>query len=250
MMFVAPLGRIRALIKRWESVHVPIAVKPGGYDVVLNDLAGALSRAGIAVRRRRASWAYELPGKVLALLGGDAVRALVPQRLWRLVGDGFEMTLHPTDLSLLGRSRILSHARAAIVRELTFTEAYQTWSKEAQIIEDRITSAARGADDLDAIGAVLKTADLDFEEWEILYRLLLQVRLRLSPTETDSLTAAEDGVSPLRERAAAAVRGARGSAERPWGPIRWRRGLTIAHAPRGGGTRTKRSLPSGRNRAL
>ena len=206
MMFVAPLGRIRALIKRWESVHVPIAVKPGGYDVVLNDLAGALSRAGIAVRRRRASWAYELPGKVLALLGGDAVRALVPQRLWRLVGDGFDMTLHPTDLSLLGRSRILSHARAAIVRELTFTEAYQTWSKEAQIIEDRITNAARGGDDLDAIGAVLKTADLDFEEWEILYRLLLQVRLRLSPTETDSLSAAEDGISPLSERAAAAVR--------------------------------------------
>src|SRR5438067_477418 len=69
MMFVAPLGRIRALIKRWESVHVPIAVKPGGYNVVLNEIAGALSRAGGAVRRRRAAWECGVSGRGLALSG-------------------------------------------------------------------------------------------------------------------------------------------------------------------------------------
>jgi hypothetical protein len=206
MMVVAPLGRIRALFKRWETVHVPIAVKPGAYDTVVRDLTDALARDGIEVTRRRAHWAYELPGKVLALFGGDTVRALVPAELARLVGDGFEMTLHPTDLSLLGRKSKLAHARAAIVRELTFTEAYQTWSKEAQELEDRLVKAARGEDDLDAIGKALKDRDLAYEEWEILYRLLLQVKLRVSVTDTDAMESRDEPRPPLRERVVAAAR--------------------------------------------
>ncbi len=206
MMVVAPLGKIRALLRRWESVHVPIAVKLGGYDTVVQDLAGALSRTGIEVRRQRAHWAYELPGRVLAVLGGETVRSLVPAQLAEVVGDGFEMTLHPMDLSLVGRKKTLSHARAAIVRELTFTEAYQTWSKEAQTIEDRLMKAARGEDDLDAIGTELNERDFDFEEWEILYRLLLQVRLRVSATGTDAVESADEPKPALRERVVAAAR--------------------------------------------
>ena len=206
MMVVAPLGQIRAVVRRWESAHVPIAVKPAGYDVVVRDLASALERAGIQVTRTRAHWAYELPGKVLALLGGETVRSLVPAQLAELVGDGFEMTLHPMDLSLLGRKKTLAHARAAIVRELTFTQAYQTWSKDAQAIEDRLIKAARAEDDLDAIGTALNERDFDFEEWEILYRLLLQVRLRVSATGTDAVETAAEPSPPLRERVVAAVR--------------------------------------------
>ena len=206
MMVVAPLVKIRALFKRWESVHVPIAVKLGGYDTVVQDLAAALDRTGIRVTRTRAHWAYELPGKVLAVLGGETVRSLVPAQLAELVGDGFEMTLHPMDLSLLGRKKTLSHARAAIVRELTFTEAYQTWSKEAQAIEDRLMKAARGDDDLDAIGTELNERDFAFEEWEILYRLLLQVRLRVSATGTDAVESVDEPKAPLRERVVAAAR--------------------------------------------
>ena len=206
MMVVAPLGQIRAVLRRWEAAHVPIAVKPGGYDTVVGDLGGALNRAGIKVARRRAHWAYELPGKVLAVLGGETVRALVPQQLAELVGDGFEMTLHPMDLSLLGRKKTLSHARAAIVRELTFTEAYQTWSKEAQALEDRFVHAAHGEDDLDAIGTELIDRDFAFEEWEILYRLLLQVRLRVSATGTDAVETEDDPKPALRERVVAAAR--------------------------------------------
>jgi hypothetical protein len=204
MMFVAPIGQLRAIVRRWDSVHVPIAVKPGRYDRVVTDLAGALEKTGIEVGRRRAPWAYEVPGKVLAVLGGEGVRALVPVTLWQLVHREFEMTLHPMDLAMLGKPKTLARARAAIVRELTFTEAYQTWTKEAQVFEDRLARAGSG--DLEGIGADLKKAELDYEEWEILYRLLLQVRLRLSPTETDEVDERDESVPPLRERVAAAVR--------------------------------------------
>ena len=110
------------------------------------------------------------------------------------------------DLALLGRKGPLARARAAIVRELTFTEAYQTWSREAQRLEERLERAARGEDDLDAIGAVLERTALDFEEWIILYRLFLQVRLRTSPVESDATVADAEPAPPLRERVATAVK--------------------------------------------
>src|SRR5919201_1462733 len=52
MMFVAPIGRVRAFAKRWDSVHVPIAVKPGGYEDVVADLDGAHARAHEALAAR------------------------------------------------------------------------------------------------------------------------------------------------------------------------------------------------------
>jgi hypothetical protein len=39
------------------------------------------------------------------------------------------------DLAMLGRPKTVARARAAIVRELTFTDAYQTWTKEAETDE-------------------------------------------------------------------------------------------------------------------
>src|SRR5207245_1144461 len=69
-------------------------------------------------------------------------RALVPQHLSQLRGRDFVMTIHPMDLALQGKTHELVVVRGAIVRELTFTDAYQTWTKEAQSIEDELTKAA------------------------------------------------------------------------------------------------------------
>ena len=202
MMVLAPLTNIRALLRRWESQHVAIAIQPGGYDTVVRDLVAALERARLRVGTRRAGWAYELPGRVLALCGGARVAALVPDRLIVLIGDGVEVVIHPMDLALRGRNGPLSRARAAIARELTFTRAYQTWTKEAQDIEDALARAARGEAELDAIARRIAAAELDFEQWEILYRLLLQVRLRTSVLESDAILPDEEAAPKVAQRLA------------------------------------------------
>jgi hypothetical protein len=145
---------------------------------VVDDLRAALERAGLSVRHTFAPWPLTLPGRVLALVGGAGVRALVPQHLSQLRASDFVMTVHPMDLALAGKRRALARARAALVRELTFTQAYQTWTKEAHEIEDGLMAAADGKADLSAIAARLDEIDIPHEEWEILYRMLLQVRLR------------------------------------------------------------------------
>src|ERR1700704_5253624 len=47
MMILAPLTNIRAIMRRWDSDHVAIAVQPGGYDTVARDLRDALERANV-----------------------------------------------------------------------------------------------------------------------------------------------------------------------------------------------------------
>jgi hypothetical protein len=178
LMIVTPVMKLIAMAHRHDAGHIPISVKPGGYDVVVDDLRAALERADLSVRHSFAPWPLTLPGRILALVGGAGVRALVPQHLSQLRASDFVMTIHPMDLALSGKRRALARARAALVRELTFTQAYQTWTKESHEIEDALMAAAEGRADLRAIGARLDEIDIPFEEWEILYRMLLQVRLR------------------------------------------------------------------------
>jgi len=202
MMVLAPLTNIRAMLRRWESDHVAIAVQPGGYDTVVRDLRDALERAKVPLATRRAGWMYELPGRILAVCGGTRVAALIPEKLLVLYDSRVEIVIHPMDLAVRGRKGPVARARAAIARELTFTRAYQTWTKEAQEIEDALARAARGAADLDAIARRIAATELDFEQWEILYRLLLQVRLRTSPLETDAIVPDAEPIPTIAHRIA------------------------------------------------
>ena len=209
MLVLAPVSRLLAIARRRESEHVAIAVKPGAYDTVVRDLQQALARAGITVTPGRAHWAFEVPGGVLAVFGGPRVRRLVPERLTVLRGAGLEIVVHPMDLALQAKREPLSRARSAVTRELTFTEAHQTWTKEAQEIEDALARAARGDGDLDAIAQRIETVALDHEQWEILYRLLLQVRLRTTPLASDALVADREPAPAIGSRIGALVRAIR-----------------------------------------
>ena len=79
-------------------------------------------------------------------------------------------------------------ARARLAERLAFSKLYMTWTADAQRLEDRLrkiwlgTAASNGhhqAKTLPAVDHDLKTAELPFEEWEVLFRkeLLLERRL-------------------------------------------------------------------------
>jgi hypothetical protein len=207
LMIVTPITKLITVAKRHDSAHVPISVKPGGYETVVDDLRAALERAGLEVRHTFAPWPLTLPGRILALVGGAGVRALVPTHLSQLRAKDFVMTVHPMDLALSGKTRALARARAALVRELTFTEAYQTWTKESHEIEDALVRAANGEADLREIGERLEKTAIPFEEWELLYRMLMQVRLRRSKVNGGDSTVApaSPGIWDRIEAAVAAL---------------------------------------------
>ena len=98
--------------------------------------------------------------------------------------------MYPADIAMFGQKAIVARARAAIASRLTATAAHLTTSKESQAIEDRIEQVAQTrpdpdapstglppgvADSLASIDETLAHADLDSAEWELLYRMRLQV---------------------------------------------------------------------------
>jgi hypothetical protein len=135
--------------------------------------------------------------------------------------------LHPSDLIVRGKERDLTRAHALLTEHLTFTRAYQTWTKEANQVEDRLEALWREAGpakaaevpaalkQLQQIGQDMARLEIPYEEWEVLFReklILERALLRVAAGlagEPEDATEARGGAGasrhsrPVGRRAAA-----------------------------------------------
>lgn len=176
----------------WTERHVPLIIQPEDYAAVLDDIRKVLAQGDLAVRVTEAGWPLSVPTKLLTLAGGLALRGLLTERPMALISEKLEAVLHLSDLVLRGREADVNRARALLAEQLAFSPAYLTWSEEANAIEDRLRSIwqdfkdapdtnvdAAVIDRLEAVEGELRTADLSFEEWEVLMREKLLVERSL-----------------------------------------------------------------------
>ncbi len=186
LLVVAPAFKLRSILKRWEDAHIPIIVKPDGYEQVAGEIEEAVDSAGLDLQRRRAPRLLEAPSRLLAAVGGASVRRLVPERLVMLKARSLEVTIHPSDVAIAGTRESVARARAAVATRMTRTEAYLTVAEEAQEMEDvlrhlrdidptdeRLRAAAD--ESLRLIDARLARLVVPHDEWEVLYRQRLQI---------------------------------------------------------------------------
>jgi hypothetical protein len=181
LLVVAPIFKLRTIIKRWDDAHIPIVIKPDAYERVAGDLEAAVDGAGLELSRARAPRVLEAPSRLLATVGGASVRRLVPDRIVMLRAPSLEVTIHPSDVAVAGSRQAVARARAAVADRLTKTEAYLTASEEAQDVEDALRVLRDPADHEEAMATLraiddrLKRLTVPYEEWEVLYRQRLQV---------------------------------------------------------------------------
>jgi hypothetical protein len=186
LIVVAPVRKVRSILKGWTDEHVPVIVQPGGYDRVATDVEHALDGAGLEIERGRAPFVLELPSRLLAAVGGSSVRRLVPDRLFVLKNSSLEVTLHPSDIAVSGKKADVARARAAIATRVTFTAAYMTTARESQQVEDVLLAISEGKAPGGALAAVddrLARLTIPHDEWEVLYRQRLQVERALRERE-------------------------------------------------------------------
>ena len=185
LVFLGIIGLVRkvaSLARRWTDTHIPIVVKPGGYEQLATDLDKAISDAGIDIEPRDAPAVMVVPGRLLAAVAGTSVRGLLPDRLVRLVGRDVEVLIYPSDVAISGRQEITARVQAALASRLTTAKAWLTMTADAQAIEDRLGRVAsqrpdgtQRAESLADIDHHLATDKLPYDEWEVLYRQRLQV---------------------------------------------------------------------------
>lgn len=189
--------KVRSMARRWEDAHVPVIVKPGGYDKVLADLQAVLEEAGLAVEPRPAPTILSIPPRLLDAVAGKALGGLVPDRLMLLKSRSLDVLVYPSDVALSGTRESVARARAAIASQLTDSPAYMTASAEAERIEDEIRDVAAATDHVSrtGIGALttrIRALDgriarllVPFDEWETVYRERLQIERDLLAKRID-----------------------------------------------------------------
>ena len=181
LLVVAPIFKLRTILRRWEDAHIPIVIKPDGYEQVAGELEAAVDAAGLDLTHARAPRVLEVPSRLLATVGGESVRRLVPDRIVMLRAPNLQVTIHPSDVAMAGSKDGVARARAAVADRLIKTDAYLTASEEAQEVEDALR-VLRDPEDREKALTMLRAIDkrlaeltVPYEEWEVLYRQRLQV---------------------------------------------------------------------------
>lgn len=185
MVLLTPL----ILAQRWRQkrqlVQVPLVMKEGTDDDALVEAVGtALRSIDIDdVTVTEASGLRAWPMRTVGFPAAHLLGAVVRGEPMRLAADGLELYAYATNVAILGPKEDAYRVRAALERELVFCDAYLTWNEEAQQFEDELMKAYREANGdvdelrrrLDGVQRRMDVASLNGEEWNVLYRLRLQV---------------------------------------------------------------------------
>jgi hypothetical protein len=191
MIVFAPVLRLRDLLRRWDSAHVPMIVEPKNYLEVVAAIQQILQQGGHATRQAPPGLLLRVPTIVFTFFARAAADRLVAGQLVILKSPQIEVLLHPSDLVISGREADVGRTRAILTEHLTFTKAYQTWSLDGNRLEDRLVDIWRRHNQggrgetleclkqLEAIDKDAKQAVISYEEWEVLFREKLVVERQL-----------------------------------------------------------------------
>jgi hypothetical protein len=190
IMFVSvPVMRLAALARRHKSADIPLTTDAAAYHDVARKICEVLNRHGFSFQRATPGWWVAAPTRILGALGGDAFRAYVPDELEHFVADDLEMSLYPSGLLLRGAPGRLTWAQGLVAETVAHTAGLQTRDPKAQELERQLrriwdsynvgqrSGSNAGALEmrLDQITNDLGQLDVAFDDWQVIYRQILQV---------------------------------------------------------------------------
>jgi hypothetical protein len=190
IMFVSvPVMRLAALVRRQTSADVPLVTDAAAYHDIATRLHAVLSRHGFDLHPAAPGWWVSAPTRLLNWFGGDAFRTYVPNHIEHFVSPALTVSMYPTGVLLRGSRQRVTWAHGLIAEAVAHTDGLQTSDPKAQQIErqlHRLWKQYDGAPPSARAGQVLRSRlddiirglgalDVDFEDWQVLYRQILQV---------------------------------------------------------------------------
>jgi hypothetical protein len=189
LLVVVPILRLVSMSKGWRDEHVPLITDLAHYHVAADRVREVLVRHGIAVARATAPAWITAPVRVLKRLAGKAVSGFLPDDPELFRSADLEVAMYPSDVLLRGKPKRLALAHGLIAEALAAEAALQTFDPRAQALEGEIRSIwqvyrtnppahvhstvlrARVAE----IARELAETQLEWDEWQTVYRKLLMV---------------------------------------------------------------------------
>lgn len=180
-----PVRKLAALARSRKDEHLALAIAPGDYTRTVEDLQEALGRSGIEADSQTPPWSTRAFGRILHAFAGTVLGAYLPERIEYLRSGDTELTFYPNGVRISGNERATARIHAVLAESATESPALQCMSPEAQKIEKRVKALVRGPGHekpgsaaIEEAAEELATTFLPFEDWQILYRELLQAAVR------------------------------------------------------------------------
>jgi hypothetical protein len=189
MMVVAPVLRIVAVLKRREVARIPALMDRKVTGETMAALADVLREQGIALRPAQAPWYLTAPSKIMLKIGGAAFAKMANEHVEYRCNADLAVTVLANETVLRGRPAHVGRARAVCAEVYAPRPIIQTFDADARVLETRIKrvwsiyreqpQAHRRSRVLQGrvaeLSAELAEKNLSWDEWQLVYRLLLQL---------------------------------------------------------------------------
>ncbi len=220
---VVPIQKLAAFVRGERSEHVPLIVEDSDAEPVSRRLRETLAAARFTLAVAEPPRLQKLISAILRATSVAAGRGdAAPPRYY--AGERLSLSFSANGVDLRGRPSDVLRAHSLIAERATELPALQTTDPEAQELERRIRRAwtrrrdATGAfpRELRALARELSVLDCPYDEWQIVYREVLQLHLDVSGekqllsstlgAESRRMRAESSRLAALRRRAARQAR--------------------------------------------
>ncbi|HEX4440910.1 MAG TPA: phage holin family protein [Thermoanaerobaculia bacterium] len=185
----SPIRRIVAAAKRREDVTIPLLLGRDQYAAAAETIRSTLEEHELPARRAKPPWLLTAPSRVLRALGGSMLRDRIPRELCFYRGESIDVVVNPNGVTLQAEKETAARAHALICEMATLGPGLQTVDSDAQRIERSLkdvcqvfmrdpashTGSAVLLERLDEIGQELEHTHLPYDDWQVLYREILQM---------------------------------------------------------------------------
>jgi Putative Actinobacterial Holin-X, holin superfamily III len=190
LLVTVPFLRVASAVRGKRDVYVPLVTTDDSYGRAAPLVVAALQRHGFEIGAAQPPWWMVLPSSILLRLAGGAFAGAVRARTPYFRGPTLEVALYPNAFLLRGREVETARAHAITVETVTGEpDMFQSVTAEAQDLERQIqrvwallrlypeahVEARPLLSRLQDIAGGLARLPLAFDEWQVVYREILQL---------------------------------------------------------------------------
>jgi hypothetical protein len=205
----APVRRMLAIVKRREDRTLPLLLEREEYRPAAARVRRTLVRGGLAVQRAVPPWLMTAPSRVLRALGGRLLGDRIPAEIYFFQSAEIDVAVNPNDVTLQGKKEAAARAHALLSEDATLGPGLQTVDVSAQALEKKLKDIgavyARDPEEHEGSAVLLRRLDdvtrdlektyLPFDDWQILYREILQLHRALEGRPQALQTKEEDSMT-------------------------------------------------------
>ena len=188
MLVIGPIVLSRRRRAGLRTHHIPVLVPKGKFSALVDDVMEELADqtgAKPVVGTLAGLWA--LPMRTMTFAGQRLFGSVIRERPVIIVAGKIEVTAHATDVNVTAPLKDSYPLRSAFYKRLALSKMYLTWSADTQAFEERLwkVHADSGAtlterrQRLDRLEHDIDRAAIGTDEWNVLYRIVLQLREQL-----------------------------------------------------------------------